>query len=269
MLWLIRRVTRDFPTFERPVQVALVLGIALFVIVLVAALAGDAQLRLPALIGAFLLVLVMQAAVMYGSRNLVRPLTQAQRAYLIGDFEHVLRLLEPLREAGEADMRALTLLGNTYRQLGRLDQSVAVLREALEREPNHHFPLYGYGRTLLAQGDYVRAAELFVRALDRGAAPVVQLDLAEALYRLDRMAETRAALQGEHMADEREPHRVLMAAYLRSMVDDGAFPDAALITAGLPYWQAMQARFAATPYGAALRQDIERWEAALQADATI
>jgi tetratricopeptide (TPR) repeat protein len=230
------------------------MALILFVVLLIVGLASPPELRTPALIGAGGSLLVMQLAVMWGNRGMVNVFTQAQRAYLEGDLDAARTLLETVRASGKADMRTLTLLGNTYRQLGRLGESEAVLYEALDKAPDHHFPLYGFGRTLLSEGRYDGAAEALARALDAGAPPIAWLDLAEAHYRLNRMDEARTAL--DKLPAQAEDYRMLMAAYLRYQVDGGAPPAAALIEAGLPYWEASAERFQATPYGKALIEDM-------------
>ncbi|MCS7070300.1 MAG: hypothetical protein NZM00_02265, partial [Anaerolinea sp.] len=183
-----------------------------------------------------------------------------QRAYLRGDFDQTRRILEGEREAGRADMRALTLLGNTYRQLGMLSKSREVLSEAVDRNQNHHFPLYGLGRTLLSQGEYAEAFEVLARAAQAGAPAVVQLDVVEALYRAGRLEEGARllrTLEGDRSLSEgAEPHRLLMAALLRHHLLGEPAPSQELVKAGLPFWEAASVRFADFPYGDALAQDI-------------
>jgi tetratricopeptide (TPR) repeat protein len=254
MFWLITRLRKEFPNWDRPTQIAFLMALLLFIVLLIVGLASPLELRTPALIGAGGSLLVMQLAVMWGNRGMVNVFTQAQRAYLDGDLEGARALLEGARTAGKADMRALTLLGNTYRQLGRLAESEAVLYEALDKAPDHQFPLYGFGRTLLSEGRYEDAAAALVRALDAGAPAIAWLDLAEAYYRLKRHDEARAAL--EKVPAQTEDYRALMAVYLRYQLGGGEPPTAALVEAGLPYWEASVARFRATPYSEALIEDM-------------
>src|SRR5690606_38892276 len=150
---------------------------------------------------------------------------------------------------------ALTLLGNTYRQLGVLDQSEAVLREALSLQPNHHFPLYGFGRTLLVQGFYTEAVEAFRQALMVGAPPVAQLDAGEALYRAGETEEAGRMLQAA-LPLSHEPHRRLMAEYLLYRLGRGDVPALTLLEKGLPYWEANAERYVHTLYGENLADDI-------------
>ncbi len=193
---------------------------------------------------------------MWGNRGMVTPFTKAQRHFLAGEFEAARDILESLRARGRADFEALTLLGNTYRQLGMLDRSEAILHDALQTGPEHHFPLYGFGRTLLAQGHYTEAAGYIQRAFDAGAPPVTRFDLAHALY---RQGETAQALHWLEAAREviDAPYRLLMIDYLRYRLGAGERPSPEVIEAGLPYWRASAERFAHTPYGRALDEDVQ------------
>lgn len=261
MIWLIRRLRRDFPAWERPAQIALVVAIVLLALALLVIFLGPQEVRLPALIGAGGLILVMQITVLWANRGMVTPFTQAQRHYLAEDFESARILLEGLRAEGKADARALTLLGNTYRQLGQLGESHRVLYEALNKAPNHHYPLYGFGRTLLSEGNYLEAAERFSAALAADAPDSVQVDLAEAAFRAgdgDRALQALRRLDVKTLAQE--PHRQLMAQYLLYRLNAVHAVDAELIRQGLPYWQATAERFAHSRYGTDLAQDIQNMQ---------
>src|SRR5215211_2794731 len=137
MIWLILRVQRDFKTWERSTRIAFVLGIVLLVLALVAALLAPPEVRVPVLGGAGALLLVIELTILWGNRGMISAFTRAQRLYMEGDFAGALALLEGVR--AKADARALTLLGNTYRQLGQLDESEEVLSEAIDKAPNHYF----------------------------------------------------------------------------------------------------------------------------------
>ena len=171
-----------------------------------------------------------------------------------GDFAGARDLIEAVR--AKADARTLALLGNTYRQLGELSKSETVLLEAVDKAPNHYFPIYGFGRTLLAEGRYAEAADAIRRALELGAPAAVQVDLGEAYYRLNRPAEAVAALRAAGTAVAAEPPRALIAAYLLYRMREAPPPAPELVSAGLPYWQATADRFLETPYGAALLFDV-------------
>src|SRR5690606_41814399 len=122
-----------------------------------------------------------------------------------------------------------TLLGNTYRQLGQLAESEAVLSEAVARAPEHYFARYGFGRTLLSRGEYAAAVESIAEAVRLGAPQIVQLDLAEAYYRLARKDDATALLENVRT---HEPHRALMQANSFYRMG-GAPPTCQLVVAGL------------------------------------
>jgi tetratricopeptide (TPR) repeat protein len=249
------RLLRAVRAWDRPSQIALTVAFTLLVVTLSAAALGPPELRQPAIIGAAGLLIVTQIIIMWGNRGMVTPYTRAQRAYLAESFETAVVLLEALRAEGRADYRDLTLLGNTYRQLGQLEKSEEVLTQALQLRPNHHFPLYGFGRTLLIEGRYAESIDAFRRALAAGAPLVVQFDLGDACFRLERWEEARRVLEGVTSLTE-EPHRALMAVYLLYRLEWGQPPSAALVEAGLPYWRAEEERFRQTPYGQAIANDV-------------
>lgn len=243
-----------FSQWETTAQVALLLALLLLLLSSGALLAGPDDLRQPALIGTAGLIIVIQFIFLWANRGMVTPYTRAQRAFLAEDFEHAALILDELRQRGKADYRALTLLGNAYRQMGRLPESSAALAEALAIQPNHHFPLYGFGRTLHVEGRYAEAAAAFEQALAAGAPDIVRLDLGEVYFRQGRAAEAAATL---NQTQTDEPHRLLMKAYVLYRLGAGAFPDAGLVEVGLPYWRASAERFSATPYGQQLAEDID------------
>lgn len=253
MIWTIRRAAREFPGYERPVQIALLSGLVLLAAALIALLAAPMEQRVGILIGMGALVVVMQAALLFANRHLVSAYTSAQRLYLAEDFAGAVAILETERAAGRADMRALTLLGNTYRQMGGLEASATVLYEALNKDPHHPFPLYGIGRTLLSGGQFSEAAASLQHALAAGAAPIAWLDVAEAAFCLDDAATMQQALSNVVLSPEDVPH-VWMADHLRWRAGAGDKP--VLSSTALRYWEAMAARFATTPYGRHLRTEL-------------
>ncbi len=258
MIYILNRVFRDFSSWERPLRLTITLSLVLLVILTLAILFGPYELRLPACIGAFGLIALSQIAVMLAYRDMVSPLVKAQRYYLANDFESAQSVLEELRSQGKADVRALTVLGNTYRQLGNLEASKGVLYEALDKNPEHQFPLYGIGRTLLSEGDYVGALDALQRALAAGAPDVIRLDLAEAFYRREQYDEAGAMLDViDIRALDGDPARVLMFEYLKQQVLKSA-PIQTLPQDGLPFWEAMAARFSETDYGRDLAVDVAR-----------
>jgi tetratricopeptide (TPR) repeat protein len=259
MIWAMTRLRRDFKTWDRPTQIAVILGLALLALLLIVAFAVP-ELRQSALIGAGGLLLISEAAALWGNRGMISLLSQAQRRYLDGDLTGTVTLLEEARVRGKVDARALTLLGNTYRQLGRLTESESLLSEAIDKAPNHYFPHYGFGRTLLAKGDYAGAVEAMRRAVALGAPSVVRLDVGEACYRAGLFDEALVELDS---TTPDETYRQLMRAFLLHKIA-ARFPPPSpeLIREGLPYWVATAERFRHTAYGAALHNDIEELQGA-------
>ncbi|MFN8529951.1 MAG: tetratricopeptide repeat protein [Anaerolineae bacterium] len=254
MIWASRLIFKSFRQWERTTQIAFLLAAVLLVLAVILFLVAPPEYRLPVVIGGGLLLLVAQGAVLWGNRFMVSPFTQAQRLYLTGDLDGAGDLLESARARGTADVRTLTLLGATYRQLGRLSESEQVLYEALDKAPMHHFPLYNGGRTLLSAGRYEEALALLQRAVDAGAPAAVRFDVAEALILLGRSTEAADVLQLIRNTLT-EPHRALMAAWWLYRLRGGEPPPPTLIREGLPYWEASAARFAQTSYGQAIAED--------------
>jgi tetratricopeptide (TPR) repeat protein len=250
-----RYLFQSFRTWERVSQLSMLLDLLLLVVTILVALVGPPALRQPALIGFFGLVVVAQIIFMWSNRGMVTSYTQAQRAYLAEDFETARRLLEQQTAGPKVDAKALTLLGNTYRQLGLLDKSEQVLTKALALRPEDHFPRYGFGRTLLVQGRYAEAAEALQRAVEAGAPPIAQVDLGEALYRAGESTRARTALRAaSHL--QQEPHRTLMVGYLLNRLGEAA--DVPPLAGALDYWQEQAERYRSTPYGAALAEDVQQ-----------
>lgn len=256
MLQMILKVARDFPTFERPVRLALIMGVMLLAVTGVFVFILPQETRLAACFGALGLTVVMQIAVLYAYRNMVTPLASAQRDYLAGRYQDVVAALAPMHTAGSADVKALTLLGNAYRQLGELPASIAVLYEALNKSPQYHFALYAIGRTLLSDGEYESAAKQFSLALESGSPAGVNLDLAEAQWRAGDSDAALASLGQVPLAEtQAEPVRAWMLWLLRLRLLNEA-PDAAGLAADAD-WQLVAERLSHTPYGQALQQDID------------
>lgn len=261
---LTARLIAGFRAWERSAQIAFLIALALLFITLIALRVGPPELRQPALIGFLGLFFGAQIIFMWANRTMVTPYTQAQRRYLAEDFEGARAILEQMRQDGKADVPSLTLLANTYRQLGLLEQSEEVVKRALEIRSFDHFPLYGFGRTLLVKGQYAEASARFREALEAGAPALVEFDLGEALFRQGAADEARVCLE---RAQQRaaEPFRLLMAAYLLYRLGAGEPPAPALLRAGLPYWRDHARRFQHTPYGQMLALDVAAMQTLLEA----
>lgn len=244
--------------WDRPTKLAFAMALVLLLLSL-AILSSQPQLRTPALIASSGLLVALQVIALWGNRHMVTPYTQAQRHFLAGDMELARDvLLAGIEEREAADKKpevdSLVLLGNIYRNLGQLDLSLEALQSAVERRPSYHFALYGHGRSLLAAGDYDAAMQHLDAALKYGAPEIVAFDLAHVAYRRGDLDTARAYLQRTPQTDE--AYRDLMLDYLQHKLAGVAPPTAELIEIGLPFWVAEVERFADTPYGQALQADL-------------
>lgn len=257
------RFWEDVRRWDKPTQIGFALALILAIVAGGLALGGAEAIRRPAAIAGVGLVLIAQMLVMWGNRHMVTRYTQAQRLVLAGDFEQarqeLLALMSEAQTRGKKPrIDAIALLGNVYRHLGDLEQSEQVLKQALAREPEYHFPVYGLGRTYLAQGRYQEAVTFIKKSLSLGAPPVVQFDLGHAAYRYNELETARTALAEALTHEPIEPHRRLMAMYLLDKMgaEGSDIPNATLIQEGIAFWRAEAERYAQTPYGQALLEDI-------------
>lgn len=118
---------------------------------------------------------------LWGNRGMISRHGQAQRHYLEGEFGAAVGLLEGAR-AGKIDARSLTLLVIRTASSGGSARARGFCQKC-RKAPDLDFPRYGFGRTLLAKGDYAGAVEAIRQAVAQGAPTVVRLDLGEAYYR--------------------------------------------------------------------------------------
>ncbi|MBC8099992.1 MAG: tetratricopeptide repeat protein [Armatimonadetes bacterium] len=252
---LLYTLRTQYPQWERRSQIGFALALLLVVTALVLVLTASGDNRAPALgvLGAALLSL--QLITLWANRHMVTVYTRAQRLYLTGDLAGAAVVLESAQASGKADLHALTLLGNTYRQLGRLTDSEQALQAALAIDRNHHFPLTGFGRTLVGMGRYAEATMALQSALAAGAPPSVQAILGEALYYSGRIDDARTILQSALAAGiEDDVPAEWMVRYLLQRLGVGEAPTPT--EAVLVYWRAAAARFDSTPYGKHLGQIV-------------
>lgn len=192
---------------------------------------------------------------------------QAQSAFMKGDYQTAVRFLQDyLRSQDTPDLKALTLLGNTQRQLGNLDLSERHLREAIDLEPQNAFPLYGLGRTLLAKGKFSEAARFIQQALEQPTSrKSIRVELALALHYAGAESSEIVALCRQTARILRiETHRVLMANYLLYQhLDENRLDERQVAkriihhtVSGLAFWQSEAQRHAQTPFGERLKEDI-------------
>lgn len=262
MIQILLKVLRDYGTWERGPRWSLIASSVALIGCLLIILFGPQDLRVGAAVGAFGALVVLQAAILYGYRHMVNEYALAQQAYLRGDYDDAIRLMESRRASGKARWRELTLLSNACRQRGRLDEALDAARAALVFAPEDAFPLYAYGRALLEYGEFAEAAKALQSALDAGAPSELALDLADARWRLGEPDQARLALSTlDALPPPDEPQRALMLALLRWRLAGGPAPTADEIAAGLPGWLALEARCGNTAYAEALVADREMFAA--------
>jgi tetratricopeptide (TPR) repeat protein len=215
----------------------------------------------------FVLMLVMQGIILWNMWQQNPLVRQARRLYMAADFEGVIELVEQAEPAAREQTMAAVLLGNAYRQMGQLSESERVLLAAHEADPDVPYAAYGLARTLLVMGQYVEAAELIVHALDKRGQPVIVSDLGHAQYRAGQMDAARASLE-QADAIKIEPGRALLTRYLLWRLSDQPAGDdlkerLERYDHGIPALEVEAERFADTPYGAALSEDVMQIKALL------
>lgn len=196
-------------------------------------------------------------------RQGTRPTSsEAQRLYLAGQFEQAAQVLESQLAIAPNDPQALTLLGNTYRQMGRVEASEQRLREAVTQDPANWMACYGLGRTVMVQGHYQEAAKLIETALQHGGRKSLRAELALALYYAGAPNEAkRVATQAARRLNA-EAYRVLITNYvlyqLAAHEAERALAKQVIhrTSDGLAYWQAQAERFAQTHYGQRVAADV-------------
>lgn len=255
---------QDFKQWEKSSQWALGLAFALMGVVGAIALTGQESLRTPSLVGLIGLGIVAQGIVLWGNRHLVTDYTQAQRAFLEGDFNRVKMLLEAMIARSQTQKKPISadvyvLLGNAYRQLGDLVSSEHRLRIAVTQNDDYAFALYGLGRTFFAMGNYQEAVTTIMKSLRMGAPSVVQFDLGHVAFRAGQIETAKEALKAV-LTELDTPARTLMAHHILNQCGETVTPLSPWLDAGLPFWAEEASRFAQTPYGEAITQDVLYWQ---------
>lgn len=261
---LVIQFWRDFQLWETSSKLAFLLALAFFPPLLWFVLSTQDEARTFALISLAALGLTLQVIVLWGNRHMVTPYTKAQRAFLAGDLARAQELLEGVLDSARARQRPVSvdtyvLLGNVYRQQGNLVQSEAILARAVSEAPDYHFALYGYGKTLLAMGDYGEALTRIKNSLSLGAPSVVQFDVGHVAFRLGDWQEASTMLKAV-LPTLDEPHRILMAKHLLNRMARATFALDDSLLEGLPLWEREARLYVQTPYGQALLEDVRAWQ---------
>ncbi len=253
---------RGLAKVDRRIILSGILALLLASLLMVLVLFGPVEARLGAAVGLFTMLIGLQLAVLF-----LRPLDRsafgtARRAFAEGKFEAAVTQLETLLNTPkkQADPRILILLGNSYRQLGRLAESQARLGEALRLSPRQPSALYGLGRTVMAQGDFEAAADWFDQALAAGAPPVVGCELGLAEYLASNQAAAIKTLQKMTRRLQIETYRawLINAILLLNVSNESTAAgtlraNIKLNASGRSYWQADADRHQTTDYGQRLR----------------
>lgn len=257
---LLRDLIRHIRGWDTPSQISLAIALIFLFATILFVVLGSPDLRFPAMVVTVGLVIVTQIIIMWGNRGMISPYTQAQRHYLNGEFEQAKAILEVSTNANRVDFLSLTLLGNTYRQLGDLTKSETVLQQAVKSRPDSHFTAYGLGMTLMVQGRYDDAIVMIRQSLHNGAPSVVKFDLGHCLYRLGDVETARILLADILDVVQHEPHRYLMRAYLLFRMDAGTRPSKEVIKDGIAFWQVSAERYQSTDFGQTLLRDVHEMQ---------
>ncbi len=251
---------------DRRVQIALGISLLEWLIVGGTAVFGSAS-QFPVVLTVITVASLTQFAALFWrfQRN---PLARAQQLFRAGQFEAALHELETLVQHDPTNTQALTLLGNTYRQAGRIAESEQVLQEAVQQTPDDAFPLYGLGRTLMVQGKFAESAEWIEKSLAHGGRKVIRADLALVYYLQDKPEKAGEAAAKAARLLQMENFRVLMVNYIlhQTRQDEKALGIIQRHADALRYWQAEVTRFAETPYGSILQSEVAQLQNLLGKD---
>jgi len=243
---------------DKRLQFAFALVIVEWVFVGVAVARGADN---PIFLGGVLFVIsVIQIGSIFWRRKPSGAVADAQEAFVQGDYATAITILEAYTTENSTDVKALTLLGNAYRQHTDFVQSISVLEKALDLAPDNAFPRYGLGRTLLAQGHFANAAQAIEKALQDGGRKVIRTELALAYYLANRLDDAQRVATATARQLSLEPYRMLMINYLLYVLANDEKAVAIIRTQNkhVHYWQVEANRFTHTPYGEGLQTIIEQ-----------
>ena len=261
---------------QRPVRNAIILGVlggALALGFLGAIVFGSSAVRFSAALGLIMLLVAAQIVFLFVRPTDRTPFGQARQAFVASDYPMAAQLLESIA-AQRPTVRTLTLLGNTYRQMGRYQAADEQLERARTLSPRNANVMYALGRVSLAQGDFEAAAEWFDSALAAGAPAAIACDLGLAEYCAGHGDSALRTFQKATRVLQIEPHRLWLASALMyvilstppryevesSKVDEVLQANLSRTAAGRAYWEAEAARHNATPYGAALHAAVTAFD---------
>lgn len=242
-------------------------------IVLVTQIVGEDD-SFPIVVALIILMSMIQMGLLFlwNGDPMGSALVAARRFYMQGDFAAAARALEQIDQE-KADAAMLALLGNTYRQMKRLQDSEEILRQAFVRFSTDKLVLYGLGRTLLVRGQYEEAIMMIERALQNAGRNHILVELAQAQYYAGYDKNTVAATaQRASRVLNLEQYRTLYVNFLLyNLVQAEKEAARRIITMnrdGLTYWQSEARRFADEPYGRRVAGDVVAIRAIIDEDAS-
>ncbi len=251
-------------TMDRRLIISGTLAFIAALLLLLLSVAGPPEARLWMALGLILLLVIVQVIMLFFRPPDRSAFGLAREAFMAGDFAAAADQLEKLVVI-RPTARGYTLLGNTYRQLGRMQDSHAAIEHALQLRSNDAYALYGMGRLELAQGNFENASDWFDKALKAGAPGNVASDLGYAEYFLGNWEEALRILQKTTRIMRLEPYRVYLTnAILYALIRDKSSEAAKIAssnlqsaTSGAAYWEAEIARHPDGAYAAALRSVLD------------
>ncbi len=254
----LRDLYKRLPEWDRSSRLSLYLAVILLVLLLLVGFVGPDEIKLPARLGAFGLLLTLQLLIFWGNRRAISPYHEAQQHYLRGEYESARDLLEPVPENQRGSVDALALLGNCYRQLGQFDRAELAIDRALQIKPDYHYALYAAGKLNLVLGDYAQAYDFIERAYSLGAPDVVNFDLGQACYYLGDHSKAATYLGKFCKLPFDEPAKTTLAMHYLSALNKGQPPSEESIRESIIYLQEEAARYRKTDYGKVILNEVEQ-----------
>ncbi|MCY4073185.1 MAG: tetratricopeptide repeat protein [Chloroflexi bacterium] len=262
----LRDLYKRLPEWDRSSQLSLYLAVILLVVLLLAGFVGPDEIKLPARLGAFGLLLTLQLVIFWGNRRAISPYHEAQQHYIRGEYESARDLLEPVPETHRESVDALVLLGNCYRQLGQFDRAKLAIDRALQIKPDYHYALYAAGKLNLVLGDYPQARDFIERAYCLGAPDVVNFDLGQACYYLGDHSKAATYLGKFCELPFDEPAKTTLAMHYLKILTNRQPASAESMRESIIYWKEEAARYRKTGYGTAILNEVEQLQGTVDGD---
>lgn len=242
---------------DKRVRLAFFLGFVEWVVLSVGALAFGWD-SLPVVSVILVTTTFLQMGLLFFRKRPTGPLATAQTHFMAGDYAESVAILEAVEDK---DTSTMTLLGNSYRMMNRLSDGETWLRSAVDLASDDPFPLYGLGRVLLANGDFVGAAELIGQALAHGGRKALRVELALAYHLAGDFEHGQAEAKRAARILGLEPHRIWMVNALLALGGDSlAWGILERHATGRAYWEAEIDRYPESTYSLALKSTINQVE---------